>query len=324
MKAGTGRAHGWLMPTVLILFILEVMLLPVAIGITYGGPSEGPKHVLSYYPGSLIWDSATGILPDGTAELSLFSDGYEGVKAVDGVKIIAPGTQGRTVVRLKNEVSTSINYTAVLYDIKSSDKLNVITTLSGENLYDTDRYVLPDGMESVNIIRTVTGILYGKEFKDFTVEWQWPFSGDDSADTDLGNQAAFSEADDITVGLYIVVEGSGTPPEQHDPDEPDDPDDPPVDLDPDLPTESDNPDTVEDDEDEEDVDPDNDGEQNHPENKDNADSANHDDTSDLIRPEVPKTGGYSLFSTYLVLMGISGAVLLLLLIGGRVKRSDKA
>lgn len=315
MKAETGRAHGWLMPTVLILFILEVMLLPIAIDITYGGPSEGPKHILSYYTGRLIWDSATGILPDGTAELSLFSDGYEGIKSVDGAKIIAPGTQGRTVVRLKNEVDTGIRYTAVLYDIKSSDALNVITTLSGEGLSDTHRYVLPDGMESVNIIRTVTGILDGMEFQDFTVEWQWPFSGDDSSDTALGNQAAFSKADDITVGLYIVVDGQDTPLQPQDPekpDDPDDPDDPPVYLDPDLPTESDNPDTIEDDEDDS---PDPDGGLSHPEDMDSA---------DLIRPEVPKTGGHSLFSTYLVLMGISGAVLLLLLIGGRGKRSDKA
>lgn len=316
MQAKTGRMRGWLIPTMLILFILEIMMLPVVIGVTYGGPSEGPKHVLSYQTGILMWDSATGIREDGTAELSLFSDGYEGVKSEDGVKIIAPGTGGKTIVRLKNDISGSITYTAVLYDIKSTEALNVISTLGGDNLTDTERYFLPEGMEDVNVIRAVTGTLPGKEFQDFSVEWIWPLSGDSAVDTALGDKAAFSKADDITVGLYIVVEDENAEPDNPNnpdkpkpdnpiiPDNPHNPDDPSNPIDTDYPSESNDPDIIESD--------------------DSDYPYDSEDSAHVIWPEVPETGDKSIISTYLVLLAISGAVLLFLLIGDIDKRRDKA
>ena len=51
----------WLLPAVLILFLLEVLLFPLAVGVTYSGRSESPDHVLAYTTGKLTWDSATHI-----------------------------------------------------------------------------------------------------------------------------------------------------------------------------------------------------------------------------------------------------------------------
>ena len=53
----TKKLREWLFPAILILFILQVMLLPVMIGLTYAVPAERPEHILTYWTGSLVWDA---------------------------------------------------------------------------------------------------------------------------------------------------------------------------------------------------------------------------------------------------------------------------
>ncbi len=312
MQSIVQRMRGWLLPTMLILFILEILLLPIAIGITYGGPSEGPNHILSYYAGELYWDSATGIRPDGTAELSLFNDLFAGVDEQDGVKVIAPGSQGKAVVRLVNDGSVNVTFTAVLYQIQSNELLNVNASLNGNMLTNAERVFLPKGLENADVVRAVTGTLTAWSFQDFSVEYIWPFSGSDEADTIVGDSAAFSKTEDITLGLYIVVEDLSLV--NHDPNPPDDPGDDYPDpgdiIDPDLPTQSDDAETV-----------DLDDELQAPA----EDSTEYsEDPEWLVRPEVPATGSNNLLCSYLVLTAISGGLLLFLYISGRDKRSDKA
>lgn len=200
------RISRWLLPTVLILFILEVLSLPMVLGITYSGRSESPDNILTYTAGRLTWDSATGIDENGVAELNLFDAEYENVEAADGVKVVAPGTEGFHIVRLQNVVGASVDYTAVLYRIRTNDALPVEATLEGENFTDTTEYPLPEGVTEEQVVRAVSGIIRGKEILDFDISWLWEYdeSADQNAiDTILGNQA---EADEVTVGLYIVVE----------------------------------------------------------------------------------------------------------------------
>lgn len=64
------RISQWLLPAVLILFILEVLLLPVVLEITYAGREDGPDHILTYTTNSLLWDSATGIDENGVAVIA--------------------------------------------------------------------------------------------------------------------------------------------------------------------------------------------------------------------------------------------------------------
>ena len=66
-----------MLPAMLILFILQVILLPVMIGLTYAVPAERPQHILTYNTGSLVWDKATSVRPDGSAELSFFETLYK-------------------------------------------------------------------------------------------------------------------------------------------------------------------------------------------------------------------------------------------------------
>ena len=200
----------WLLPVVLILFILEIFTLPLVLELTYAGRSEVPNHVLTYTPGRLKWDDATGVDKNGTAILSLFHSQYgKTVHADNGDKVIAPGTDGFNIVRLKNNADKPVNYIAVLYEIKDNPEIPVEAELSGNGFTDTNTYTLPDRVKESEVIRSVAGKIGSGEIQDFDINWLWEYyenEAQDVIDTLLGDKAAYEEANDVTVGLYIVVE----------------------------------------------------------------------------------------------------------------------
>lgn len=110
----TKKLREWLFPAILILFILQVILLPVMIGLTYAVPAERPEHILTYTTGRLVWDKDTSVRPDGSAALSFFESLYQNVNAENVEKVLAPGTEKDSIVRLKNNSKNSVRYTAVL------------------------------------------------------------------------------------------------------------------------------------------------------------------------------------------------------------------
>ena len=154
-------------PAILILFILQVMLLPVMIGLTYAVPAERPEHILTYRTGSLVWDKATSVRPDGSAELSFFETLYKNVNADNAERVLAPGTEKDSVIRLKNDTNKEITYTAVLYSLSTSQNLDINWFWTFEDGASTD--------------------------------------GRDGIDTYLGNKAANEKADEATLGFYLVV-----------------------------------------------------------------------------------------------------------------------
>ncbi len=200
------RANRWLLPMLLILFILQVVMLPWAVDFTWADRSESPGHVLTYTKNKLTWDSATGIRPDGTAELNLFDTAYDGtVQSANGNNVVAPGTDNELYVRLKNNVSGTITYTAVLYEIDDAD-IPVDAALTGTGFTDTSSYPLPDGVSASQVLREVTGTVKGGQIQDFDLDWLWEYyisDSQDAVDTMLGNRQS---PDELTVGLYIVVE----------------------------------------------------------------------------------------------------------------------
>lgn len=207
------KQRKWLLPTTLILFILEIIAFPLAIGFTWAGRSETPERILTYTQGKLTWDSAASIDENGAANLSLFETLYYNVESNNDDKVVAPGTEGMSIVRLKNSVSGIISYTAVLYRIRSIDILPVDVSLNGDGFEDTDVYTLPDGVKDEDIIRTVSGTLKGGMIQDFDINWNWKFYDSDEqdiVDTWLGDKAANKDADDIVVGLYIIVKDENT------------------------------------------------------------------------------------------------------------------
>ena len=140
------------------------------------------------------------------ADIPAYGDGTEtDVVAADGKNVIAPGTEGFNIVRLLNDVDGELTYTAVLYQIQSAAELPVVADLDGSGFSDTASYPLPDGVTEEQVVRAVTGKLAGKTVQDFDISWLWEFyvsDAQDVVDTALGNKIA---PDEITVGLYIVV-----------------------------------------------------------------------------------------------------------------------
>lgn len=210
------KNSAWLMPATLILFVLQVIAFPFAMGITYAGRPEGVSHVITYSPGALVWDDATDIATDGTAQLSLFNTIYNNVDSED--KAVAPGTDLTNIIRLKNDSRKAVSYTAVLYEIKSVDYLPVESSMKGNGFTDTDNYTLPKSAQNAKVIRAVEGGIGAGEIVDFDIDWLWEFYESDEQDvidTFLGDKAADDDADDILLGFYIVVQDDNNynPPE---------------------------------------------------------------------------------------------------------------
>ena len=209
------KIAGMMLPAVLILFILQVILLPVMIGLTYAIPAERPEHILTYRTGLLVWDKATSVRPDGSAELSFFETLYKNVNADNAEKVLAPGTEKDSVVRLKNDTNKEITYTAVLYSLSTSPDLDIGASLSGNGFLDTSRYTLPENIKKEAVIRAVGGKLDARKLQDFDINWFWRFEDGastyerDQIDTYLGNKAADGKADEATLGFYLVVHDDG-------------------------------------------------------------------------------------------------------------------
>ena len=228
------KQKDWLLPVALILFLLAVVLFPFAAERTYAGRNETPNQILTYTAGSLTWDSAANVDAEtGVAELSLFSSAYQNVEGQNGEKVVAPGTKGTNIVRLKNDADHSITYIAVMYREKEEDTLPVEPVLTDDDAFiDAETYPLPEGVTQAQVVRAVTGTVEANEIQDFDITWLWAYYESDArdvVDTTLGNKAAWEEADDVMAGLYIVVEeesSSDPGPVPSDPDDFDDPDDP--------------------------------------------------------------------------------------------------
>jgi len=201
----------WLLPVLLILFILVVATLPMMIGLTYSGRSDDPDHVLTYTKGQLQWDAGSSVDSDGAAIMDLFDAEYTNVKSDDGRDIVAPGTDGHSFIRLKNNVDGQITYTAVLYRIRTDEDLKVNVSLEGE-YQKANKYTLPEGVTTDMVVQAVTGTVKGREAKDFDIVWDWAFyenDEQDAKDTALGVKAQ-TAPDRVTVGVYIVVEDNNS------------------------------------------------------------------------------------------------------------------
>ncbi len=207
------RANKWLLPTLLILFIIEIIALPFVVGLTYAGRSEEPDHILTYTKGKLTWDNTTLVNSEGVAKLNVFGAVYENVKSEDGRNIIAPGTEGYNIIRLKNKEEGKIEYTALLYVIKTDESIPVKADLTGESFKETSSYKLPANVTEQQVVKAVKGTLGGGQLQDFDIKWLWQYFDSelqDEIDTVLGSNAANNTEDTLTLGLYITVEDNNS------------------------------------------------------------------------------------------------------------------
>lgn len=229
MKRVFAQYKNWLLPAVLILFILQAVTFPFALGESWAGRSETPDHLLTFnMRGRLVWDSETVVDDNGVAQLNLFDSKYGDpvtVGSADGSKLAAPGTGKQTMIRLYNKFINTIVYKVVLYqyqdnipeEINMQDKLQtqLLDAIDGRGFADDTKLVLPEGVTEDQVIRAVTGKISAQKYQDFDISWLWDFEaeGKDGEDTLLGSLAAEGKDPNVTLGVYIVVQmdtsGSG-------------------------------------------------------------------------------------------------------------------
>lgn len=200
-----------LLPAVLVLFLLEVITFPVVLTLTYATKNTNPEHILTYADEALTWDANTVVRPDGSAELSLFETIYGNTVSDNGEKLLAPGTQGDSLVRLKNDSSETASYTAVVYTIKNNASLPVAAGLSGTGWTATTNHPVPEGVQRDQVTHAVTGQLPAGQIQDFQLDWHWLYEESmtqDELDTMLGDAAADGYAADVTIGIYILISGN--------------------------------------------------------------------------------------------------------------------
>lgn len=193
----------WLLPTLLILFICEVICLPYAIQFTYADRSISPIHSLTYTTNQLSWDNSTDIDNNGIAHLKLFDFEYQNVEVENKEHIVAPGTEGHHSIRLKNQSQKDIDYTVVLYQ-KNPSNIPVKVQLNNLELSSID---LPKEIQKQDVLTSGKGKLTGGRIQDFDISWIWEFSPSitqDEIDTTLGNH---DEA--MTLEFMITVEVNG-------------------------------------------------------------------------------------------------------------------
>ncbi len=210
------KLNRWLLPTVLILFICQLILLPWAVGFTWADRSASPDYTLTYTENKLTWESASDKLANGTVVIDLFEPEYDGtVKSEDGRDVVAPGTANSKTIRLQSKVSGAVKYTAVAYVIKGNNDLPVTFHVgTSDTATNAASYPLPDGVTQDQVVQAITGTISGNQRVDFDAAWNWAFeesAQQDVIDTQLGvNGGPNVEAMNVTVGLYIVIEDNNS------------------------------------------------------------------------------------------------------------------
>lgn len=148
---------------------------------------------------------------EGNTLVELFKCEYENedgeiTVSGDGVsKLIAPGTSNSYTFTLKNTGSVSLDYEMQMrayVTINMDVSLPIVVRLvdhDGEYLVGaTDGWA--DVMELNNVEKK--GVLASDRYANYTLEWMWPFEGDDTLDTYLGDLSGGADVD-ITLTIEI-------------------------------------------------------------------------------------------------------------------------
>lgn len=120
--------------------------------------------------------------------IDIFSEraGNSGVTTIDGKNVIAPGSHGKYLFRIKNEESSSVKYSIVLTDDdENSPKLPMRYRLM-KGVYG-DGYIGGSDWKKASELSVTDSKLGAGEYTYYTLEWKWD-SKDDKEDTAIGTQ----------------------------------------------------------------------------------------------------------------------------------------
>ena len=157
-------------------------------------------------PGFQVSDDNT--IWTGETNVEIFRVSYENgegkvtVNSSRGDKVLAPGTENEYTFTLQNTGNVDLDYTLTM-EAYFSDGEKIIPVVARLVDYEGNYLVGgPDGYADVlelNNVQVENGLTAGY-VAPYTLQWQWPFEGDDVYDTLLGNTAV---DEDITLTIII-------------------------------------------------------------------------------------------------------------------------
>ncbi len=177
--------------------------------------SVGDSDTFIAKPGMDVTDSE-GSWTQNTA-VTIFKASYDNesgdmtVNSESGVKVIAPGTSNRYNFYVNNTGNVPIEYvmTAKAIINATADGKSYNIPLEARFYNQNGQYLL--GTENNwSEMKDMKNIEDQKElsvdhYNKYTLEWQWPFEGDDEFDTLLGNLAAEGNELEVIVNINVVA-----------------------------------------------------------------------------------------------------------------------
>ena len=125
----------------------------------------------------------------------------------DGDKIVAPGTSGSSSFRVSNTGKTALDYQMTVEAYFGDDELPIPVVVRFSDYNGTFFAGSEGGWASVSDLNRVrdSAVLAKNHYARYTLEWQWPFEGNDGYDTMLGNLAV-----DGDITLTVVIRTTAT------------------------------------------------------------------------------------------------------------------
>lgn len=146
------------------------------------GPTDRPPglKVTSEIYSSHVWSQSTSV------DIFAQRDGNHGVSTLDGKNVIAPGSFGKYIFKVKNTESYPLKYNVDLQEVdQNSPKLPMRYRLKeglvGENYMGGNDW---KRAEDIKVLETTLAV-NGERF--YTLEWKWATS-DNATDTQIGTQ----------------------------------------------------------------------------------------------------------------------------------------
>lgn len=177
-----------------------------------GGASQAEK--LTANPGFQVEDENT--IWSGQTDVEIFRASYENgegkvtIQSGNGDKVIAPGTSNEYNFTLHNTGNVALDYTLRVEAYFSNGEYAIpvearLVDYTGQYLVGSaDSYADVLDLNDVDI----SGCISAGYIAPYTLQWQWPFDGEDEYDTFLGNLAGQEDLT-LTIEIHTTAEYGG-------------------------------------------------------------------------------------------------------------------
>ena len=177
-----------------------------------GGASQAEK--LTANPGFQVEDENT--IWSGQTDVEIFRASYENgegkvtIQSGNGDQVIAPGTSNEYNFTLHNTGNVALDYTLRVEAYFSNGEYAIpvearLVDYTGQYLVGSaDSYADVLDLNDVDI----SGSISAGYIAPYTLQWQWPFDGEDEYDTFLGNLAGQEDLT-LTIEIHTTAEYGG-------------------------------------------------------------------------------------------------------------------